>query len=92
LVQTIASIPRRFTFEVLLKTELPRARHEIMDVLGVLEQREDGLLLRGTIDDIDWLARQLARLSFDFVVHEPQELRTALLRRADELRSLAEAV
>lgn len=91
-MQKIATLPRKYPFEVLLKTDLSRARHEMTDVLGILEPHADGLFLRGSIDDIDWLARQLARLSFDFVVHEPAELRAALRRRAEELTRLADAL
>ncbi len=89
LVQTMATLPRKFTFEVMLKTDLVTAQHEIMEMLGVLEQREDGLLLRGGADDLDWVARELAKLSFDFVVHKPESLRAALRKRAAELTHLA---
>ena len=72
-----------------MKTDLVTAQHEIMEMLGVLEQREDGLLLRGGADDLDWVARELAKLSFDFVVHKPESLRAALRKRAAELTHLA---
>ncbi len=90
LVQTMATLPRKFAFEVLLKTELVKAQREIMEMLGVLEQREEGVLLRGGADDLDWVARELAKLSFDFVIHEPEGLRAALRKRAAELTNLAE--
>jgi len=89
LVQTIATLPRRYTFEVLLQTDLAGAQHEVTDVLGVLEPHQDGILLYGSADDLDWLARQLAKLSFDFIVQKPQQLRTALRKRAVELTELA---
>ena len=89
LIQTIATMPRRFTFEVLLKTDLVNAQREIMDVFGVFEQHEDGLLLRGSAEDLEWVARELARLPFDFVVREPEGLRDALRKRALELTDLA---
>jgi len=91
LVQKIATLPRQFTFEILLKTDLIHAQNEIMDVLGVLEQDKDVLLLCGSTDDLDWLARELAKLPFDFIVHEPEQLRDALRKRAVELANLAEA-
>jgi predicted DNA-binding transcriptional regulator YafY len=62
-----------------------------MEVLGLLEPCEDGVLLRGSTDDLDWLARQLARLPFNFLVREPEQLRVALRRRAAELASAATA-
>jgi predicted DNA-binding transcriptional regulator YafY len=91
LVKTMATIPRRFTFEVLLKADAGTAQEDGAEALGILEEGDDGLLLRGSIDNVDWLARQLARLSFDFVVREPEELRDALRKRAGELMDLAGA-
>ncbi len=88
-VQTIATMTRQFTFEVLLKTDLLTAQKEIFDFFGVLEPHVDGLLLRGSAEEIEWVARQLARLSFDFIVLEPEELRAALHQRALELIALA---
>lgn len=57
-----------------------------MDVLGVLEPFDNGVLLRGSTDDLDWLARQLAKFSFDFAVREPDDLRVALHHLAENLR------
>ncbi len=89
LTEAIATLPRRFTFEVLLKTDLASAQKEVWDVFGVLERHEDGLLLRGSAEDLEWVARELARLPFDFVVREPEDLKAALHRRGMELINLA---
>ncbi len=89
LVQAIATLPRQFSFEVLLKTDLGTAQNEIMDDLGLLKPCRDGVLLHGSADDMDWLARQLAKFTFNFVVHEPEQLRVALRKRAAELAHLA---
>jgi predicted DNA-binding transcriptional regulator YafY len=91
LVEKIATLPRQFTFEILLKTDLVKAQCEIMDILGIVESHEEGVLLRGSTDDLNWLARELAKLPFDFAVHEPEQLRDALRKRAVELANLAEA-
>ena len=90
--QGIATVPRRFAFEVLLKASPARATEEISADLGILEPRGDGVLLRGTVNDIDWLARELARLPFDFVVLGPQQLRAALRRRGAALANMAAEV
>src|SRR5690349_390180 len=47
LMQSIAIMPRKYAFELLLKTDIARARMEVFDVLGILETTEDGILLRG---------------------------------------------
>ena len=75
LCRAIASVPRSLAFEIFLQTDLASAKEEIMDVLGVLEPFDNGVLLRGSTDDLDWLARQLAKFSFDFAVREPDDLR-----------------
>ncbi|MBC7811269.1 MAG: WYL domain-containing protein, partial [Burkholderiales bacterium] len=90
-VQTVANIPRQFPFEILLKTDLATAQREVFDVLGLLEPCDGGVLLRGSTDDLDWLARVLAKFSFESVIHSPDELRPALLRLADSLRNMANA-
>jgi predicted DNA-binding transcriptional regulator YafY len=91
IIQAIATMPRKYTFEVLLKTDIQTAQMEIFDVLGVLEATGDGVVMRGSVEDLDWLARQLSRFSFGFVVCEPDELRAALQKRSAQLAELAEA-
>ncbi len=90
IIQSLAMLPRRYTFEVLLKTDLVTAHCEVFDLLGLLEPTQDGVLMRGGTDDLEWLARVLARFSFDFEVRTPEELRAALRRRADALLNMAE--
>ncbi len=85
MIQAIATLPRHFTVEVLLKTDLNTARLEIFDMLGVLEPRDDGILLRGSTDDLEWMARMIARFSFDFVILAPDALRDALRQHAEQL-------
>ncbi len=82
---SIATLPRAFAVEVLLHTQLARARREVFPALGVLEAAGDGVLLRAQTEELDWMARELARLSFDFEVLQPPELRTALEAHARRL-------
>jgi len=89
LQQSIASLPRRFNFEILLKTDPASAAAEVRESLGSLEPVEDGVLLRGGADDLEWVARQLAAFSFDFVVIEPEALRSHLRDLAEKLLSHA---
>ncbi len=87
-MQSVATLPRQFTFAVLLKTDLTTAQDEVFGALCVLEPHPEGVLMRGSTDDLDWLARQLARFSFDFTVVAPDELRDALRDRAESLLKL----
>jgi predicted DNA-binding transcriptional regulator YafY len=78
LVHSVATLPRAFSVEVLLKTDLETARRELFPALGVLEWGGTGVLLRGEVDSLPWFAHELARLPFDFEIHKPQALRRAL--------------
>jgi predicted DNA-binding transcriptional regulator YafY len=78
LMQAIAIMPRKYAFELLLKTDIETAHREVFDVLGILEATEEGIILRGSVEDLDWLARQISIFSFDFVVREPGELKAEL--------------
>ena len=91
LMQTIAIMPRPFAFELLLKTDISTAQKEVFDVLGILEASNDGVIMRGSVEDLDWLARQISIFSFDFVVREPVELKAELKKHSEKLANLATA-
>ena len=91
IMQAIATMPRKFAFELLLKTDITTAQKEVFDVLGILEADKDGVIMRGSVEDLDWLARQISILSFDFVVREPEQLKSALQQLSAKLANLAKA-
>ena len=91
IMQAIATMPRKFAFELLLKTDSATARNEVCDVLGILEAAEDGVIMRGSVEDLDWLARQISIFSFDFVVREPAELKAELIKHSVKLSNIAKA-
>ena len=91
LMQAIAIMPRKYAFELLLKTDIDTAQKEVFDVLGILEAAEDGIILRGSVEDLDWLARQISIFSFAFVVREPAELKAELSKHSVKLSRLAKA-
>ena len=91
---SIATLPRAFAVEVLLETDLATARRQLFPAAGVLEETAEGVVLRSQVDELAWFARELARLSFPFVIRRPAALREALeshaaslLRRPDRPRS-----
>jgi predicted DNA-binding transcriptional regulator YafY len=86
---SVATIPRTFAVEVLLRADIEAARRALFPAIGILEPASEGVLLFGQTDDLAWFARELARLPFDFEIRRPAELRhalrecaRALLRRA----------
>jgi predicted DNA-binding transcriptional regulator YafY len=100
LSEAMRSLPRAFAFEVRLTGELARVREHCFWMLGRLDAAGDGVRLRGSTDDLDWVARQLLALPFDVDVIAPQSLATALsalvtrlaLRHGDHSRRRASKV
>jgi predicted DNA-binding transcriptional regulator YafY len=45
--------------------------------------------MRGSVEDLDWLARQLSVFSFDFAIRAPEELKAEMGKLAAKLASLA---
>lgn len=86
---SLATLPRSIAIEVLLRTDLKTARDAFSLAFGLLEPIDGGVLLRSSADDLDWFARQLARLPFGFEVRRPARLRGALRRHATRLLKLA---
>ena len=91
LAKSAATMPRAIRVEVLLKTDLNTARNELFDSIGLFQPDDEGVLLTSQVDELDWFARQLARLPFSFVVQAPTELRTAVRLRAEQLIAMANA-
>lgn len=91
LAHSVSTLPRATGVVVLLKTDLKRAREELFEAIGVFQPDPDGdgVLLHGQADDLDWYARQLARLSFAFEVKSPPALRDALRKHAQRLLAAA---
>ena len=89
LARSVAMLPRAHAIEVLLHTDLDRARRETFDAIGVFAPEGGGVRLSAQADDLDWFARELARLPFDFTVLAPATLRRAVRHQAVRLRRLA---
>ncbi len=88
---SIATLPRAISVEVLLHTELETAMRELGEHIGLFEPHAEGILFRTSTDGIEWMARQLARLSFEFEIRLPAELRDALRAHALRLARLSTA-
>ena len=91
LVTALATLPRAHLIEVLLKTDLKSAREHLLPTIGLFIQRDNGVLIRCQADDLNWFARQLAQLPFEFEIIAPTALRRALARCATRLMRLADA-
>jgi predicted DNA-binding transcriptional regulator YafY len=89
LARSVATMPRAHAIEVLLHTDLDRARRETFDAIGVFTPEGEAVRLSAQADDLDWFARELARMPFDFAVLAPAALRAAVRRQGARLRRLA---
>jgi predicted DNA-binding transcriptional regulator YafY len=87
LALSIATLPRKFTIEVRLETDLESAKRELFQAIGVLEPLGDAVLLRSQADDLKWFARELARLPWPFEIRKPSELVVAVIEHATALIS-----
>lgn len=76
---------RQYPVEVLLYTDIASAGHYLGDSAGVLQRREDGLLLSTRTDSFPWFAWWLAQLPFEFRIISPPALRGAMRDRAKRL-------
>jgi len=77
-VQAVATLPRAFTVEVLLKTDAAAARAHLFAEAGVFEETAEGVVIHAQSDELDWFARQLAGMPFDFEIRRPPELHAAV--------------
>ena len=84
----IAALPRAYAVEVMLDTDLANARRSVFVEMGVPEATPRGVLLKVQADDLEWVARELARLPFGFRIIKPVALKRALEQRARELLEL----
>ena len=85
LTRALATMPRGTPTEVLLLTNLETAQREVLNTMGVCEACKDGVLLRGSADELDWYARELMRLPFRFKIIAPASLHAMLGRLSTEL-------
>ncbi|HEX2668325.1 MAG TPA: YafY family protein [Gammaproteobacteria bacterium] len=86
---SIATLPRATPVEVWLETDLKTAMLELGENIGLFEPQRGGVLFKTHTDGIEWMARQLAQLSFRFEIRAPASLRGALRRHAAGLKALA---
>ena len=91
LVHSLATLPRAFAIEVLIRADLGKLQGLLFDAFGVFEETPDGVVVHNQSDDLDWFARQLASLPFDFEIRHPPELHQAVRRCAERLTLSATA-
>jgi len=89
LSESMKLLPRKYPVEVLLQAPLEIVQRQLPEDSFLLEPHGEGVLMRGSTDNLNWLAEHLARLSFRFTIHAPDALRVALREHAEVLLTLA---
>jgi predicted DNA-binding transcriptional regulator YafY len=79
---SLVSIQGAEPVEILMKTSLDHAQRVVMPELGILEETEEGVILRRAPYQLEWVAHFLLSLDFAVVVIRPQELRDILRNMA----------
>ena len=90
LARSIATLPRAYAVAVILDTDIDRARRFVFVELGTLTACTQGVRLEAQVDDLDWMARELARLPFGFTIRKPIALRRALAAHGRRLTRCAD--
>ncbi|HET8908357.1 MAG TPA: WYL domain-containing protein [Ktedonobacterales bacterium] len=88
--QSIAQTPWRWEFAVLAAAPLATLRNRMPSTVATFHQQADGVMLRGFVDDLEWLAAALASLRCPLVLVRPPELRDHIRALADRLRTIAD--
>ena len=88
-IRALATLPRELPLNVLVHTTLEEARQVMLPGAGTLDEADGGVVLHGTVQDPDWMARYLSGLRWTFDVREPPALKEALKRLAAALLAAA---
>lgn len=86
--QSIAAVERTHAVVVHFhEAEMAQVRRRIPSSMGKLTQERGRIRLDAQADELDWFARELARLDLDFDIVKPKALRTALAQHIQHIQS-----
>ncbi|GHO98277.1 transcriptional regulator [Reticulibacter mediterranei] len=80
---------KRWQIEVEFHAPLYTMQQKISSAYGILTATPTGVLYRTEYEDLDGMAAYLMGRGLPFIVHQPQELRDALLRLAEQATRIA---
>jgi predicted DNA-binding transcriptional regulator YafY len=88
---TIARIPSTWHSVILLKMTMQEAKERVPPDLGLMEEVEDGVVLRCYSEGLEWLARFLVGLRCPVTVIQPPQLRKELRKLSRFIAQMAKA-
>ncbi len=89
-IEHYARIVGDFNIQVEFQAALFTVQQKIPTSYGRLSVTQTGVLFQCRYDDLINIARYLMALNLPFVIHEPPQLREALLHLAQEMVQIAE--
>ncbi|GCE17260.1 helix-turn-helix transcriptional regulator [Dictyobacter kobayashii] len=91
ILKHLITVPEKWLIEVEFQAELHLVQHKIPSAHGKLTQTPTGVLFQSHHIDLPSMARYLMNLDLPFVIHQPPELRAALLQLAENMIRIATA-
>lgn len=90
-IKHLATIPDRWTIEVEFQAELHALQQKIPSTYGYMTVTPTGVLFQTHHNDLPTIARYLIGLDFPFIIHNPPELREAMIHLAEKIMQIATA-
>jgi predicted DNA-binding transcriptional regulator YafY len=89
-VQSLAEAPGAWYVEVVLETTMAVAREHVPAAMAMLEEHDDGVLLRCHAQNLHWVACFLVSLGCRMLVRQPMELCAALQQVSNDIAATIE--
>ena len=84
--ESIAAVERSHAIVVrFANAEMAAVRRAVPSSIGKLTQERGRIRLDAQADDLDWFARELARLGLEFDIAKPKALKVVLIRHLEKL-------
>lgn len=83
--RSLALLPARWSVAIALEASPAEVERWVAPLFAVVTEENGAVLMRCTVTDIDWFARELVNLPFAFRVHAPPELLDALRSVRDRI-------
>jgi len=88
-LSALANVPGPYQVEVLLKTTMDTALAHIPSYLATLEPCAEGIMMRRSANNLEWVAMLLLSLDFPVEIKGPDALRATLRHIADKANRIA---
>lgn len=89
--QALTAVPSVWQIEVWFETSLAEAPRQLGISKTYFKEEGNGVVMRGEVPDLEWLASRLAGVGARLIIRQPAELRKVLGQYARRLASYAEA-